>query len=90
MLDKLKYILKLQFLLCIFFILFTVSLISFKFADPVETIIGFFNLDASTINGILVSNPDEIFIAGKFNFFIIIKLEKSPGVAKSIIFNFLA
>ena len=67
MLDKLKLHFKIAILLCIFFILFTVSLISFKF-DPVETIIGFFNLDASTINGILVSNPDEIFIAGKFNF----------------------
>ena len=52
----------------------------------VDIITGLFNLATSSTNGKFVINPDEIFINGKFNFFTISKLGKSPGVVNIIIF----
>ena len=50
-----------------------------------DRIMGKFSLDASSIKGRLVINPEEIFITFKFNLETICKLFMSPGVTKKII-----
>ena len=67
-------------------IFFKASLISSYSANPVEIIIGSFILAHFLIKGMLFIKPEDILIAGKFNFLIILRLEKSPGVANSKIF----
>ena len=84
-----KYILKLPTpLLLNFFAAFTLSLISFSYAMPVEIIIGILTLKLVLLRGILVNNPEEILINLTPIFFNLSKLLKSPGVEKKTSPNF--